>query len=101
MINICAWNIRGFNKPVKQHEVKELLKTHNPGICIIVETKVKMKKAENIMWRCFRDWSLIDSDICILLHVCVIQKSDQIITCLCSLKDKNLDFLSFVVYAQN
>lgn len=112
MINIYAWNVQGFNKPVKQHEVKELLKKHNPGICIILETKVKMKKVENIM-RCLRDWSLIDSYnqqekgiIWVLfnqelIQVHVIQKSDQIITCLYFLKEKNLEFLCSVVYAQN
>lgn len=35
------------------------------------------------------------------MHACVLQKTDQIITCSCILKDRNLEFLCSAVYEQN
>ncbi|KAK9698289.1 hypothetical protein RND81_08G093800, partial [Saponaria officinalis] len=52
-----AWNIRGFNKPVKQLEVLRFLKDHKLDILGLLETRVKKSKAERILRKQFKGYN--------------------------------------------
>lgn len=74
---------------------------------------MKQSKMEKIKKRSFRDWSIEGSydeqdkgRIWVLynaavVRVWVLQKSEQMITCLCNMLNNNLEFLCSAVYAQN
>ena len=58
------WNIRGFNKPLKQSVVKEWLSKKDMKFGCILETRVKEKKAEKIIRESFREWSVMTNYDC-------------------------------------
>ena len=60
------WNIRGFNKPLKQSVVKEWLSKKDMKFGCILETRVKEKKAEKILKYVFRDSSAMTN----YEHIC-------------------------------
>ncbi|CAK8578829.1 unnamed protein product [Lathyrus sativus] len=45
---LVSWNVRGLNKMVKTKEVSSRLRSLNPMICILLETRVKHDKADKI-----------------------------------------------------
>lgn len=40
-MNLCTWNIRGLNDPLKVKEVKHLTYVHNIRVIALIETRVK------------------------------------------------------------
>jgi len=40
--NICTWNVRGLNDPLKIGEIRKLISSNNIQIIALVETRVKM-----------------------------------------------------------
>lgn len=42
--NLCTWNVRGLNEPLKVSEVKHLINIHNMKIIALIETRVKSLK---------------------------------------------------------
>ena len=47
-MNIIVWNCRGALKPNFQSYVRELVRNHNPGIMVVMETRVRRDKAKEI-----------------------------------------------------
>jgi exonuclease III len=58
-MKILIWNIRGFNIPFKQQEVRKEVKRLNVNIICLVETRVKKDKAQNIKNAVLTGWNLI------------------------------------------
>jgi exonuclease III len=58
-MKILIWNIRGFNIPFKQQEVRKEVKRLNVNIICLVETRVKKDKAQNIKNTVLPGWNLI------------------------------------------
>lgn len=50
-MKMCCWNIRGFNSPLKQKCVQNMIKNHNLDMVCLLETKldlVALNKATNL-----------------------------------------------------
>lgn len=56
-IKIGSWNIRGFNHPLKQNGVKEMLKKYCVDIFGVLECKLDDVKLQRIMDTKFVEWS--------------------------------------------
>ena len=56
-VNLCTWNVRGFNDPVKASEVKHLLQVNNVNIIALLETRVKIAKFPRLSSKLGRHWS--------------------------------------------
>ena len=55
------WNVWGLNGLKTQRQVLNLMKQERPNICILVETKIKAEKEDDIMrkflgWRCINNY---------------------------------------------
>lgn len=105
------WNIRGFNKTLKQSVVKDWLNNKEMRFECILETRMKERKAERILSTVFRDWSSMTNyehsggGIIWLLwrdtvRMTPVYKSDQLITCSVALQNEE-DFMCSFVYASN
>ena len=105
------WNIRGFNKTLKQSVVKEWLSNKEMMFGCILETRVKEKKAERILSTVFKDWSSMTNyehsgggRIWLLwrdtVRLTPVYKSDQLITVSVALQDEE-EFMCTFVYASN
>jgi len=57
MARICSWDIRGFNWPNKQEDVKLFLHEKNMGLVGLLETKVKEKNVDKISSKIFQGWN--------------------------------------------
>lgn len=57
MFNITCWNIKGLNDPLKQREVKKLIKDKKVFVCSLVETKVTVSKFQSVCANLWGKWS--------------------------------------------
>lgn len=55
-MNICAWNVRGFNEPSRAVEAGRLFRQYNVGLFRLLETKVKKDNSGRIMERMSKEW---------------------------------------------
>ena len=55
---ILAWNIRGLNSPLKQHEVAKILNKKKVDVCALVETKISSVKLDHMRKSKFKKWSI-------------------------------------------
>lgn len=105
------WNIRRFNKTLKQSVVKDWLNNKEMRFECILETRMKERKAERILSTVFRDWSSMTNyehsgggRIWLLwrdtVRMTPVYKSDQLITCSVALQNEE-DFMCSFVYASN
>ncbi|KAH0773588.1 hypothetical protein KY290_010725 [Solanum tuberosum] len=53
---ISTWNIRGLNQPLKKKELRHFLKKNKVDVIGVVETRVKVHKAGNILQKMVTDW---------------------------------------------
>ena len=51
IMNIIVWNCRGVLKPNFQSHVRDLVRTHNPSILVVMETRVGGDRAKEIINR--------------------------------------------------
>lgn len=58
-MNVLAWNIRGLNMPLKQREVKKMVKRLKVSILGLVETRVKLENLVRIQAAMFPGWGII------------------------------------------
>lgn len=57
MMNLVAWNIRGFNDPIKIKEVKDFLLKQNAGCSAMFETRVRRQKMDSLQKKLRIQWS--------------------------------------------
>ena len=105
------WNIRGFNKKIKQEVVRNWVRSQSLQFGCIIETRVKERKAGKIIQETFKDWdSMTNYEHHNLGRIWVVWrktvrmtpvfKSSQIITCSVLVKGEEEFFCSFI-YAAN
>ncbi|XP_074305083.1 uncharacterized protein LOC141640020 [Silene latifolia] len=51
-MKVASWNVRGFNCPIKQCDVKDFLVHNQLDVLAILETRVKETKARKIISKC-------------------------------------------------
>ncbi|KAK9683897.1 hypothetical protein RND81_10G173200 [Saponaria officinalis] len=103
-----AWNVRGLNVPLRQHEIKEFLAKNKAVVAGLLETRVKLANSNKIMnkflrYRCVgnysahyngRIWVLWQES---LVALDVLQVHDQLVHCKVLLRQSNLSiFVTFV-----
>ncbi|XP_075671161.1 uncharacterized protein LOC142640761 [Castanea sativa] len=102
-MNIIIWNSRGTLKPNFQSHVHDLVNIHNPGIMVIMETKVGGDKAREIIGRLPFDeaicietrglsgglWLMWNSNI---VEVSLLAKTEQEIHVLIKVRPSDLNF---------
>lgn len=55
-MNICTWNVRGINDPLKVVEVKKVLGENKIALVALIETRVKIHKSQKIQKKFGHDW---------------------------------------------
>lgn len=92
MLNILTWNIRGFNRPLKHHELKRVVSQHKVNLVCSLETCVQQVKANSIRdhlfpgWTFFYNYQFSDLGRIWLMHdtsisLSVIERHEQCIHC--------------------
>lgn len=52
--NLCIWNLRGLNHPVKQKALKNFMQKHGCAFGGFLETRIRAGKFEGLrVWRLF------------------------------------------------
>ncbi|XP_074313985.1 uncharacterized protein LOC141649189 [Silene latifolia] len=112
-MKIASWNIRGFNCPIKQQEVRSFLLVNQIDILCLLETRVKSAKAPPIVQDLFGNWNVIcnygqhyNGRIWLFYNPSTISISSQIITsqmicCKAHHYGTNIDFCISMVYGFN
>ena len=110
---ISFWNIRGFNKPLKQNGILKFMRRNKVSIMGVLETKLSQHYLDEIARKKFRVWKTENNfqlnpngrilvfwkEDRVLLEV--IEKTDQIIHCLVTCKISAKKFHLSFVYAFN
>ena len=60
-MKIACWNIRGFNKPLKQNGVKSFIKKHQVDVMGVLETKLNLDKLARVLKNKFQGWVQINN----------------------------------------
>ena len=110
---IGSWNVRGFNDPQKQKNVKSFLKNEGIRFFGLLETKVKSDKYNAIFGKIFEGWDNCSNHqwsplgrICIFwdpefCKVNPISSSDQYVFCEVQLLDINKTIFVNFIYVDN
>ncbi|XP_056698287.1 uncharacterized protein [Spinacia oleracea] len=56
-MNICTWNIRGLNEPLKANEVRRFLNNHSIHVVALLETRVRLGNKEKVQKRFGGVWT--------------------------------------------
>ncbi|GAB2276806.1 hypothetical protein Dimus_039206 [Dionaea muscipula] len=76
---LSCWNIRGFNRPLKQEEVKRHAQVHHVDVIAILETKIPIDKLDGLMQRRFPSWSFTSNFSCHLAsRILILWKPDKV-----------------------
>ncbi|XP_048496269.1 uncharacterized protein LOC125495557 [Beta vulgaris subsp. vulgaris] len=59
---MIAWNVRGFNDPLKQKEVKHFFKHHKCQLCALFETIVRRNNVDKVRKKLGSEWSWEDNN---------------------------------------
>jgi exonuclease III len=101
-MNILIWNVRGLNHPSMHREVRSMIQRHKLSIICLIETRVKINKAEKVKDCIVPGWDYIfnyDQHFLGRIWICwkksdyevlVLDKSEQSINC--SIKSLNNNF---------
>ena len=113
MIKLVAWNIRGLNDPLKQKELRSVVRVHSLSIVCILETRVKASNMDRICTSILHGWGFLHNyDHALLgrIWVCwntsvvsidAIHCIDQAILCYITVLKDNNSFLCSAIYASN
>ncbi|GAV90321.1 LOW QUALITY PROTEIN: Exo_endo_phos domain-containing protein/DUF4283 domain-containing protein, partial [Cephalotus follicularis] len=67
-----CWNIRGFNDPIKQREVKSLILKHNVAFMGVLETRVRAANKDKVARKIGRGWKLIANHSSLLGRIWIL-----------------------------
>lgn len=109
-MNCFVWNVRGLNKPLKQHAVYNRIKDNRARVVCLIETRVKHNQRRAILEKWFNGWksfhNYVEADngrIWVLwkdyLQLSLVCTTDQSITASFS-ADNYLLFLT-AIYGRN
>lgn len=112
-LNLCFWNLRGLNHPLKQASMREVMVQHHCGFGGFLETRLKGDKFIGIKAKLESCWQ-VDSNVGLskncrillvwdqsLVNVTVEKKHEQYIHCLVQSKDLQWRCYVTVVYGLN
>lgn len=57
-MNLCTWNIRGLNDPLKIKELQQFLRKNHVNVIGVLENKVKLKNEVTIQKKFGNHWRL-------------------------------------------
>ncbi|XP_022003166.1 uncharacterized protein LOC110900589 [Helianthus annuus] len=114
MVSLASWNIRGLNRPLKQMEVRQIVKDSNLSLCAILESHVGIDKLGKVCKSVFRSWDWTSNGACCnkgtriivgwnpgIFDVMVLFQSSQVMHLQIYFKlDRRIIFCS-IVYAAN
>ncbi|XP_057958563.1 uncharacterized protein LOC131151336 [Malania oleifera] len=60
-MKITYWNIKGFNKPLKENGVLDLMKKTRSDLICILETKLSMANLKSLMEKKFSRWKQVNN----------------------------------------
>ncbi|PSS19299.1 Endonuclease [Actinidia chinensis var. chinensis] len=110
---VSCWNIRGFNKHLKQDGVLSHIRKNKVDIMGILETKLNHQSNRDMVKHKFRNWGIWDNfhqhpngRIMIIwkadkVDLQMLNCSEQVIHCLATCKVTNTRFCISFVYAFN
>ena len=64
MMSIGCWNVRGLNKAIKQKEVIDVIRSYNLGICVVVESHVRVLNLKSVCAKTFGQWDWVSNNNC-------------------------------------
>lgn len=56
MVSIAAWIIQGLNRPIKQKEVRHMVRSNKLSILAILESHVDVSKLFGVCKSVFKQW---------------------------------------------
>ena len=56
MVSMASWNVRGLNRPLKQKEVRQVVKDNKLSLCAILESHVDVAQLFSICKSVFKNW---------------------------------------------
>ncbi|XP_022003165.1 uncharacterized protein LOC110900588 [Helianthus annuus] len=114
MISLAVWNVRGLNRPLKQNEVRQVVKNNKLSLCAILESHVDMDNLRKVCNVVFRRWDWISNGSCcnkgariilgwdpVEVDVMVLAQSAQVLHVQINCKDNKRIFFCSLVYAAN
>jgi hypothetical protein len=112
-MKILSWNVRGLNMPLKQKEVRKLVRRLNLSIVCLGETLVKIENFPRIVASMLPSWEVVNNYskhylwkiwICSNPRGYVLEPYDiheQVITCKVISKDSGVSWTLSGVYGSN
>ncbi|XP_073151778.1 uncharacterized protein [Henckelia pumila] len=91
-MKIASWNMRGFNKPLKQRHVQGVLKKYNLSVLGLLEVKVNVNLMDRMIDTKFTGMSFLHN-----FHMCTNSR----ILVMWDSKDVMLDVLASFIYGRN
>ncbi|XP_022030438.1 uncharacterized protein LOC110931350 [Helianthus annuus] len=56
MVCLATWNIRGLNRPLKQTEVRQVVRENGVSFCAVLESHVEVSKLDKVCRSVFSNW---------------------------------------------
>ncbi|XP_022040145.1 uncharacterized protein LOC110942657 [Helianthus annuus] len=110
----ASWNVRGLNRPIKQAEVRQVIKDVNLSLCAILESHIDPSNLSKICKAVFRSWSWTSNgSLCnkgtriivgwnpLVFDVMVLFQSDQVMHLQLFFKHEKKMLFCSIVYAAN
>ena len=113
MIKLASWNIRGMNDPLKQKELRSLVRDHSLNVVCILETRVRRHNSVRIFNSILPGWELHHNYehselgriwVCWnprVVKIVDLLCTDQAILCNINILKDNSYFFCSAVYASN
>jgi exonuclease III len=60
-MKLLSWNVRGLNMPLKQKEVRKVVRRLNLSIVCLVETRIKVDNFSQIVASMLPSWEVINN----------------------------------------
>lgn len=114
MVSMASWKIKGLNRPLKQKEVRQVVRDNKTSLCAILESHVDVSWLFGVCKSVFKNWEWTsNSNLCdkgthinlgwdaLLMDVMVISQTDQVMHIQVCLKNDKKDLFCSIVYASN
>lgn len=112
MIDVFCWNIRGFNKSVRQRSFRKWFRRNNTLFGSLIETRVKVFRSQKFIQSTFPGWNAVanyeNADLGRIwvvwdpsVVVTVLHKSAQMVSCVVKSPQLEEEIVVSFVYALN
>jgi len=112
-MKVLSWNIRGLNNPLKQKEIRRLVRSLNISVVCLDETRVQECNALSILGSMFPGWKFFNNYsmhrlgkvwLCQdpgISSVSLVDAHSQVLTCMVHLNVHSSSWLTSTVYGAN